>query len=112
MSRENPQEEVQTGVNVIREKIRNSPDAVEAEFERTNNTWLDCFTTRIFVIETHLDSRKTREELSPDQHQEAERKIQELKEFHRGLLDKYPNKDTIPPDDVKQELFRRLNILS
>ena len=107
---EKPKEK--TVVEELREKIINSPTAVEAEFERTDNIWLDCFTTRIFVIETYLEVSKNRELLSSQQYQEARRKLEELKEFHRNLLSQYPNKDTIPPDEIKRELFKRLDILN
>lgn len=109
-NQEIPQSE-KTGIDLIRENIRNAPVAVEAEFERTDNIWLDCFTSRIFQIETYLDLKNTRESLTPEQYQKAQRMLEELKEFHRNLLDQYPSKDTIPPDDIKQELFKRLNIL-
>ncbi|MDP3792446.1 MAG: hypothetical protein Q8Q89_01825 [bacterium] len=106
-----PQSE-KTGIERIRENVINAPAAVEAEFERTDNIWLDCFTSRIFQIEVYLDLKNTRESLTPQQYQEAERKLQELKKFHRSLLDQYPNKETVPPDEIKLELFRRLDILN
>ena len=101
-----------TCIERIRDNVNNAPTAVEAEFERTDNIWLDCFTSRIFQIETYLEISKERNEgLSEEQYQSAKLKLEELKEFHRALLKQYPNKDTVPPDDVKAELFKRLNIL-
>ena len=95
----------------IRDNISNAPAAVEAEFGRTDNIWLDCFTSRIFQIETYLEIAKERNELSSEQYEKARIKLIELKEFHRKLLEQYPSKDTTPSDEIKMELFKRLDIL-
>ncbi|MBI2065045.1 MAG: hypothetical protein HYT62_03280 [Candidatus Yanofskybacteria bacterium] len=107
---ENPNKE--TGVDFIRNNIANAPTEVEAEFSRTANTWLECFGSRIFQIETYLDMNSTRTDLSEEQYGQAEAKLAELKELHAQFKQQYPDRDTIPPEEVKQELFRKLDILN
>ena len=107
---EKPKEK--SGLEFIRENIANAPIAVEEEFSRTANSWLECFGSRIFQMELYLGLKNTRADLSTEKYREAEIKLEQLKECHATLQEHFPNKDTIPPDDIKKELFNKLDILS
>ena len=50
-----------TRLEQLQEVIQNAPQGIEAEFERTPNDWLSCFGSKIFVIETFLQSPKVQE---------------------------------------------------
>ena len=107
---EKPKEK--SGLELIRENIANAPVAVEEEFLRTANSWLECFGSRIFQIELYLGLKNTKADLSAEKYQEAEIKLEQLKEYHVTLKERFPNKDTTPPDAVKKELFVKLDILN
>lgn len=110
----NKQEERKTILQEIENLIDQSPEKVEAEFLRTANTWLDCFIDRLFPIETYLNMPSAQTEIgNAEQHQDILNKLEELKEKVNVLKEQYPNQDTIPPDNIKEELFNSLrNILN
>jgi len=95
----------------LQETIANSAFAIESEFDKTANDWLSCFGSRVFVIETYLSSKKVEELLLPEKHQKALSKLEALKEQLRTLKKRYPSKDTIPPEDIKQDLLNDLDVL-
>ena len=99
-----------TSVELICDNIANAPSRVEVEFSRTSNTWLECFGSRIFQLETLLYLRQTKAILSPEAFQRAVRALDELKEHHHRLVQEYPDRETIPSADIQQELFKRLDI--
>lgn len=102
-------EEQKTILAEIEGIIDQSPEKVEVEFLRTANTWLDCFIDRLFPIETYLNIKTTAEEFgSAEEYQSALSRLEELKDIVLNLKEQYPNQDTIPPDDVKEELFTSL----
>lgn len=95
----------------LREAIKNAPQSIEEEFSRTANPWLSCFGSSIFVVETYLSSPKIKELLSLEKYEQADKRIEGLKERVYGLKELYPDKQTIVPEDIKQELLDRLDIL-
>ncbi len=100
-----------TRLEELQEVIINSGAAIESEFGRTANDWLSCFGSRVFIIETYLDMKKVKELIAPEKHQEALLKLESLKERLHELKQKYPNKETVPPENIKQELLDSLDIL-
>lgn len=109
---ENFESQEKNRLDELKESIRNAPERIEAEFQRTQNTWLECFGGSIFVVETYLASPKLQTLLSPEQHQKALDKIEELKNRHFELKAQYPDKDTIPPEEIKKELLDKLDVIS
>lgn len=110
----NQLEQRKTIFEEIENIINQSPETVEAEFLRTANTWLDCFIDRLFPIETYLNMKSAPADIgTSEQHQDILNRLEELKERVTVLKEQYPNQDTIPPDDIKEELFNSLkNILN
>lgn len=105
----NQQEDRKTILEEIESVIEQSPEKVEAEFIRTANTWLDCFTSRLFPIETYLTMQSASQEFNSDEaYQGALGRLEELKGMVLDLKEEYPNQDTIPPDDIKEKLFTSL----
>ena len=95
----------------LQEAITNSAPAIESEFNRTANDWLSCFGSRVFVIETYLSSKKVEELLTPEKYREVLSKLETLKNRLHALKEQYPNKETVPPEDIKQELLDSLDVL-
>jgi len=96
----------------LQEAIRNAPQSIEEEFSRTANPWLACFGSSAFVVETYLSSPRVKELLSPEQYTRAEERMEELKERLYELKERYPNKENVPPENIKQELLSKLDILN
>ena len=100
-----------TRVEEITNAILNSTKHIEEEFQKTANSWLECFGSRIFVIETLLYGKRSETELGAEKYNVAIKKLEALKEKHYDLKQQYPDKNTIPPDEIKQELLTMLNVL-
>lgn len=98
-------------LEIVRTIIADSPAAVEAEFNRTENTWPECVGSRLFSIECNIDAKKFGSEVGLDRQQEYLHRLEELKERLSELKDQYPNKTQSFPDELKQELFDRLDHL-
>ncbi len=93
------------------EAIRNAPESIEEEFARTANPWLSCFGSSVFVVELYLSSPKVEALLSPEQYEQAEKRIEELKERLYELKKQYPAKENLPPEEVRRELMTELDVL-
>lgn len=103
--------EPKTRLEDLQEAIANSPAAIESEFNRTANSWLACFGSRVFIVETYLSSQKTEELLPPEKYQEALSRLEQLKQRLYELKQQYPEKETTPPNEIKEELLEALDIL-
>ena len=62
-------------------------------------------------METYLSSPKVKELLSQEKYQSALEKIAALKERLHELKELYPEKSTVPTDEVKKELLDALDVL-
>jgi hypothetical protein len=101
----------QTQLEMLQEAIAESRGAIEAEFERTANDWLSCFGSRVFQVEAYLGLRKVKASFSPENYQKALVRMETLKERLHELKDQYPDKATVPPDEIKEELLADLNVV-
>jgi RNA binding exosome subunit len=95
----------------IKTAIARSAEEIEEEFSRTANSWLACFGNRISIIETYLDNQKVAAEIGEEKYLQANARLEDLKQRLFDLKEQYPDKDTIPPTIIKQELLTKLNIL-
>ena len=84
---------------------------IEDEFVRSKNSWLECFGSSIFALETYLDSDKVKTEVGDETFIEIMKKLNDLKNHHNELKQTYPDKETVPPDEIKKELLVKLNVL-
>jgi hypothetical protein len=89
--------------------IQRAAQRIEDEFARSKNSWLECFGSSIFALETYLDSDKVKLEVGEVVFAKIMQKLNELKERHHELKQAY--KETVPPDDIKKELLNKLNVL-
>ncbi|OGZ95061.1 MAG: hypothetical protein A3I44_01660 [Candidatus Sungbacteria bacterium RIFCSPLOWO2_02_FULL_51_17] len=105
MSTEN-QEGKRDRIELAKGIIQNAPNAIRAEFHRAANSWFECFGSCALQIqglfsEKELGTPRYHELL--DKLAKAYERLYELKQVH-------PEKDYDPPEEVKAELFRLLNI--
>ena len=100
-----------TRIEDARDAILKSPEQIEKEFQRTANSWLACFGSRVFVIETYLDGKRAEEQLRFEKYKVVEKKLEALKQRVFDLKQQYPDKNTIPPDEIKKELLEMLDVL-
>jgi hypothetical protein len=94
----------------LQELIARAAPLIEAEFSRTANSWLNCFGSKVFQVETYLSSPKVEELLSQEAYQRALSNAEALKERLHELKEQYPDKATVPPDEIKQELLQALDV--
>jgi len=94
----------------IKDIIKDASGSTEEEFLSTPNSWLACFTSSAFVVETYFNSSKVKNLISSDEYNRADERIEELKTRLVELKELYPSKEDIPPEDIKQELFSKLDI--
>jgi hypothetical protein len=95
----------------IQESIANSPDRIEAEFNRSANNWISCVGTRVVLIEMQLNHPETKSLISDELYQKATARLEQLKVRIHELQKIYPDKSTNPPEEVKQELINGLDVL-
>ncbi len=102
---------LKTRVQEAKEAILKSPEQIEAEFQRTANSWLECFGSRVFAVETFLFGQKAESELGAEKYKEVHEKLEALKLWLNELKERYPDKSTPPPYDIKQQLLVMLDVL-
>lgn len=90
--------------------ILNASSEIEKEFKGTANSWLACFGSCVFQIEIYLFGKKAESELGGKDNIIQE-KIENLKQRLYDLKQQYPDKNTVPPDEIKQELLVMLDVL-
>ncbi|MDD3102033.1 MAG: hypothetical protein PHE59_02720 [Patescibacteria group bacterium] len=99
-------------INEIKNTISKSSEGIEKEFQRTVNSWLACFTSRVFAIEIMMSDKKVEDELGLEKYNTAQEKLEILKQKLFDLKQQYPDRNTVPPDEIKQELLEMLDILN
>lgn len=105
------QRQEKTRLDELREKIDGARARIESEFTRTENSWLECFGSSVFVIETYLSSPKLEALLSREQYKHALQRMDGLKEKLFELKKQYPDKNTVLPDNIKESLLQELDIV-
>lgn len=102
---------IENRLDHLRGIIQNAQRSIAGEFARTVNSWLECFGSCVFQVETYLASSKVRVVLSPEKYTIAEKRLEDLKEKLHHLKEQYPNKQPVPPENIQQELLAELDIL-
>lgn len=69
---------------------------------------MSCFVTNTFVTELNLSILHGRNLISNDIYRTVHQRLEQLKDYIRILQRYYPEKNTIPPNEVKEELFFEL----
>ena len=98
-------------VDMAKDAISSGAEGIKAEFQRTKNSWLACFGGRLDAIETYLSSEKAKNEFETEEYNAVQEKLETLKRRVNNLKQQYPNRNTVPPDEIKQELLDMLDVL-
>lgn len=99
-------------IDEAKDAIRSSSLKIEDEFKRSANSWMACFGSRVFVVETYLASDKVESEIGSEKYIAIMDKLTILKERLFSLKDQFPDKNTVPPENIKQELLKMLDVFS
>lgn len=97
-------------LNLMKEVISQSATGIEEEFTRTANSWVACFVGNLDPLDMYLSLAKKRGQISQEEYERLNQKIENLKSKAFLLREQYPDKETIPPDTVKQELLKEFDI--
>ncbi|MFA7718070.1 MAG: hypothetical protein WC875_05125 [Candidatus Absconditabacterales bacterium] len=97
-------------INYMKETIDSAKISIQEEFSKSWNPRIICFKSTIFqlelfrsVVEKHMDTRRGKKD------NKVYRKIENLKREAARLYDMYPEKDTQPSDEEKENLFKKLS---
>jgi len=104
-------EQPESRVAAAKRIIAESPKAIENECRRTKNSWPECFGSRVFPIETYLNSDKVKAELGEEKYAAVMTSLADLKDRLHELKQQYPDKNAPPPEEVKKQMLEQLNVL-
>ncbi|MFH1668032.1 MAG: hypothetical protein ABH884_03365 [Candidatus Komeilibacteria bacterium] len=100
-----------TIIQEVEQNILDSRQKIEDEFTSTDNTWMACFITRLTILYMRLLSSDAKSELGTEKYDVVSQKLEALNEKAVSLSNRYPDKLTSPPEDIKNELLKSLNVL-
>ena len=92
-------------------EILESPQNIEREFQGTDNPWLACVNTRLQVISAYLSFAIEDGQISTEEGEGPEEKLQEITDRIRGLQYTYSKKEDTVPEEIKKEILSKLDIL-
>lgn len=94
----------------LQEVISSAPQRIEQEFQKGLNPWASCLGSVLFRIEAYLASPLVEAVVPAEKYQEALRRLEELKEKTLDLKERYPEKEGVPPEEVKEEFLKALDV--
>jgi hypothetical protein len=98
-------------VEEIHRIIAESPEKIKQEMERCNNTgWLACLIGRISIIGFSLKTGNRINEISLENYQNSQKKLESLTEKVRGLQKQFINTDV--PEETKETLLFELSAIA
>ena len=97
-------------ITKIKQIIAESPQKLQDEFDRSNNVWVDCFNTRFILVGRYLDLFKESAEYTPQNYAVVESNFQKLTETFKPIHKQYRSREMDPSPEVKDDLFKLLNI--
>ena len=97
-------------LQLIKELISIFPGEVEQEFSRTPNSWMSCYAGNLDAIETYLNLAFKKKELPKNKYEELQDKMEALKLKIHPLRNKYCEKDSKMPDEIKNDLLKSVGI--
>lgn len=100
--------EKKSALEELKENIKGAKEGIEREFSKGFNSWPACFGSRVFQAETYLSIKPVREELGQDKYKEARGKLEDLKTQLQKLKEEYPEANTIPPEETREEFIKKL----
>jgi hypothetical protein len=91
---------------LVKQIIVNAEDIIKEKYQQTDNSWMACYKDLLTSIKMYFDL------LGHDQKKFtlASNNLKELINKSDQLADIYPDKGSVLPEDIKQELIASLNI--
>jgi hypothetical protein len=100
-----------TRIELVRDVISGAKDSIEREFSRTANSWFSCAGSVVFQLECYISSPKAKIECGDEAHDKIMARLELLKQRLTELKGQYPEKDPVPPEEIKEEILSQINIL-
>lgn len=104
------QPEGENFVEIMREIVAKSRSGIKEEFSRTANSWLACFAGHLDALDAYLSLADNKGQFSSEEYKKLSGKIEKLKEQVHSLRPLYPDKNTIPPEALQEELLKAFDI--
>ncbi|MEI8337886.1 MAG: hypothetical protein WCF92_01915 [bacterium] len=109
--------EPKNDLDKLKEIISSSRDQIEQEYARVadeeiNNSWMLCFGSMMSVINMYLSFPSIKEGLSREALSKAIKRMDKIKQDFEKLNKKYPDYESIIPEESKEKLVKSLDIFS
>ena len=96
----------------MRSIISRAPELIEDEMNRgTGNPWFACVDTQLQSLMFLVGFAQKDGELDIERAEILTEKIRTLSEETRELQRKYPTRDDEVPEELKQSIYQKINIL-
>jgi hypothetical protein len=97
-----------TRIDEAKNLIVRFSESIEEEFQRAGNSWFACFRGHLDPIDIYLFGEKAEKELGAEKYDKVQKVLEALKQKVSDLKQEYPDRNTIPPDDIKKDLLDTL----
>ena len=102
----------ETRLSELNDLIGGMRAGIEREYAKGGNSWAACVGSRVFQLETVLHGTWSGDTSVPeDKLALAKERIEAFKYKLADLKRDYPERDSVPPQDVQEEIIRELNVL-
>jgi len=105
------EDEPKNDFELLQEAIALSPQEIEREFANTDNIWLACVNTRLTIIMNYLGLSQMESLIDKETEVVAQEKAQVLAQEVLKLQNVYGEKSSVIPEEIKQDILSRLNVL-
>lgn len=93
--------------------ISNAPELIEEEMGRgTDNPWFACVDTQLQALIFLVDFAQEDGEIDGERAEALVAKIRNLSKVTKEYQRQYPTKNDVVPPELKEEMYRKLNIFA
>ena len=85
---------------------------IEHEFQISGNSWVDCVNRLLVVLPKHIEIAHDDGLLPDDKYEAAKTNLEKVNQRVADLSVEYPDRDSDVPAEVKDEIYKQLNILN
>ena len=95
-------------IQIVKEEIENS---LEQELQSTANNWAACFVTQLCLVEMDTCNKVRRGKLDRRVAEKIQSGLELLKFKEKEVMEKYPEKEPLPPIEQRNSLLTDLALL-
>ncbi|MCR4280217.1 MAG: hypothetical protein NUV82_02190 [Candidatus Komeilibacteria bacterium] len=96
----------------IEELIKVAPSEIEREFTTTDNSWMECYESVLFLLEVYFKvGKRAKLELGEEKYEMILDRLTNLRNRFSKLKADYPIRSKIPPVTVREGLIGDLDLL-